>query len=369
MPPRALLQVLDVDDVGVSGQALLEALQARRAAAVQPEARAERLPRGMLRLSLSDGFASMPLLAYESSPIASLDVELPLGTKVEVRHAELAEGGLWLLKSECIVIKGGHLPELAEESLERRIRRRLGLPERESTDGEQFSSPTAAAGNYAAVAQPLGPGSTTIPTGTARNSAPTRSSPAVDGADDVWDLDAEQVMLEAEQALFDTDDGHGQAARTTTGRAPSGRPEEFMPVSESNQAFVTPTTNAPAHDASHPECYVTPTGAGDGADLHASGTPQSSWLLQQLHATPRAATTPASATAGRPDPKPSTTATAAADRETEGLKIPSKDTIAARGNVRGPSSQRGGVPIVLTSSDDEKAPECIELLSSESEEP
>ncbi|WFD18153.1 hypothetical protein MCAP1_000361 [Malassezia caprae] len=167
---HALVQIIDVFDVGVSAQSLFDTLEAR---ATTPTP----FPRGMLRWRLSDGFQE-PICAYELERIGALNLDTPLGTKLLLRKPPQERGVLLLGPAHVRVLGGFHPDWDSAASLQQRVCERLGRT-------PTWKSGSAA--NAHASGAPAPP-----------ESCPREPEPLLD---DVWDVDAEQALLEAEGAL------------------------------------------------------------------------------------------------------------------------------------------------------------------------
>ncbi|KAJ1655797.1 recQ-mediated genome instability protein 1 [Dispira simplex] len=85
------------------------------------------IPRGMLRLTLTDGHQVVPAMEYK--PIPSLALDLPLGTKILLRNPPIRRGMLLLDASNCVVL-GGMVKHLNTTSLLNRMYHKLGKEEK-----------------------------------------------------------------------------------------------------------------------------------------------------------------------------------------------------------------------------------------------
>ncbi|WFD33567.1 hypothetical protein MCUN1_000380 [Malassezia cuniculi] len=203
--PR-LVQITGVTDVGVSAFSLLEAIKKRR------EDASVAIPRSMLRLELSDGIDTMT--AYEHTRIDFLSIDVPLGTKLLLRSPAV-ESGVLILKQENVSLVGGVIPELAQDGerrLEETLCTKLGLQvsEQPRTGPRPATHSSSSQPQHLAADRPQTSNADTAPqTGPqhralhspAAQPLTVPSSPAVD---DIWDIDAEQALVEAEQALQNT---------------------------------------------------------------------------------------------------------------------------------------------------------------------
>ncbi|WFD21727.1 hypothetical protein MEQU1_000382 [Malassezia equina] len=178
---NALVQIVDVLDVGVSAQSLFDTLETRATTPTTP------FPRGMLRWRLSDGFQA-PTYAYELERIPSLDLDTRLGTKLVLQRPPQERDVLLLGPAHVRVLGGFHPDWDSAALLQQRICEVLGRsPTWKSATPRRMEAAEAPA----------------VP-----SAPPTPSAPAVPAprepellSDDVWDIDAEQALLEAEGAL------------------------------------------------------------------------------------------------------------------------------------------------------------------------
>lgn len=102
---HAFVQIVGVMDVGVPAQALHDVWVARQSEPTTP------YPRGMLRLELSDGYISTPIVAYEYERIPSLSLDTCLGTKLLLLHPMYEQDAL-LLTPSTVRVLGGTVPEM-----------------------------------------------------------------------------------------------------------------------------------------------------------------------------------------------------------------------------------------------------------------
>jgi len=173
---HALVQIVDVLDVGVSTQSLFDTLETR---ATEPSTS---FARGMLRWRLSDGFQE-PICAYELDSIASLDLESPLGTKLLLLKPP-QERGVFLLGPAHVRVLGGFHPDWdSAVLLQQRICERLGRTPTWKTSSSARTPDVHTTGPPAPPPE-----------------MPSMREPEL-LSDDVWDVDAEQALLEAEGAL------------------------------------------------------------------------------------------------------------------------------------------------------------------------
>lgn len=181
-PAHALVQITAVVDVGVSAQSLFDALRARRDAAPSDT---PALPRGMLRLTLSDGFVSRT--AYEHARIPALSIDTRLGAKLLLRQP-VYESGVWLLDNESVTVLGGAIPELdSVRALASWVCGALGRPEADLF-GDCLAPAALPTDANADVVMP--------------NASPAAvRSPSSNDLDDRWDPEVEAAMLAAEAEL------------------------------------------------------------------------------------------------------------------------------------------------------------------------
>ncbi|ORX66744.1 hypothetical protein DL89DRAFT_269780 [Linderina pennispora] len=148
-PPGAFLQIQEIMDIGVSKFAMLEAVRAKEdyevrgmrpsylppldedeeantgeaAEPVEPVDQEPKLPRGMLKLMLTDGRTRFS--AVEMAKIEQLHVELPIGTKVMVSGGKLMPLGVFQLELGCVKVLGGAPPQYAQFTLKQRLEKIL----------------------------------------------------------------------------------------------------------------------------------------------------------------------------------------------------------------------------------------------------
>lgn len=210
---HALVQIVDVLDVGVSAQSLFDTLEARATAPGTPFAR------GMLRWRLGDGFQE-PICAYELERIPSLDLDTHLGTKL-LLHQPPQERGVLLLGPAHVRVLGGFHPEWDSAALlQQRICGILGR------------TPTWKQARAAHGPRPADPPAWPheVP------AQPTHEPDML--SDDVWDVDAEQALLEAEGALATA------PPAAAPGGAPPRRPASTLLQQLEHVATPTPPTSS-----------------------------------------------------------------------------------------------------------------------------
>ncbi|KAI9009797.1 hypothetical protein BC832DRAFT_387823 [Gaertneriomyces semiglobifer] len=105
------LQLNDIMEVGISANALLEAIQEDKPKRgdPQPPQQQKPLPRKMLRLTLSDGYQEV--LAMELALLPGISVESLLGAKILITNA-LVRRGVILLRPENFQLLGGFVADM-----------------------------------------------------------------------------------------------------------------------------------------------------------------------------------------------------------------------------------------------------------------
>ncbi|KAJ2548580.1 hypothetical protein EV175_004776 [Coemansia sp. RSA 1933] len=155
--PGVLLQIQEITDVGISKHAMWEAVREKEdyeqrgirpsyvpateedeqeqngvftatgtqskpsnSANEVPGERMPKIPRSMLKLTLTDGQTRVS--AVELVPIQQLDIGLPIGTKVLVRSGQLLEQtGLLCLGQGSIQVLGGSPAQYQKHALKKRL--------------------------------------------------------------------------------------------------------------------------------------------------------------------------------------------------------------------------------------------------------
>lgn len=234
--PR-LVQVLSITDVGVSAYSLLEALRGRES---DP---AVKIPRGMLRIELCDGVDT--LVGYEHTRIDGLSIDTPLGIKLLLRSPPVREGVL-LLTPDNVDIIGGVIPELSETRLSMIVDglcSKLGIPvpERPMIQNIPTTSNAVAPAPQAATPETNHPAERT----TSQVSCSTS-----DINMDVWDVEAERVLCEAEAAAMSNTPTESAPGPTPPLHTPSTQSvlleslKDATPVTTSSQKIIaTPSSN------------------------------------------------------------------------------------------------------------------------------
>lgn len=106
-----VFQIDEIIDVGISAQAMYDALTmrmegvSRRGRIMSDEPDTNALPRGMLRLALTDGTTTV--LGMEYKPL-SISIDMQLGTKVKIKDAIIKRGVL-MLTPGCFTLLGGEV--------------------------------------------------------------------------------------------------------------------------------------------------------------------------------------------------------------------------------------------------------------------
>ncbi|KAJ3188465.1 hypothetical protein HDU85_005617 [Gaertneriomyces sp. JEL0708] len=105
------LQLNDIMEVGISANALLEAIQEDKPKRgdPQPPQHQKPLPRKMLRMTLSDGYQEV--LAMELALLPGISIESLLGAKILITNA-LVRRGVILLRPENFQLLGGFVADM-----------------------------------------------------------------------------------------------------------------------------------------------------------------------------------------------------------------------------------------------------------------
>ncbi|KAF9280558.1 recQ-mediated genome instability protein 1 [Mortierella alpina] len=126
-----VLQILEVQDIGISALKMLEACEAVGVAGDQPGGFLveKTLPKGMISLDVTDGVRKMSAILME--PIAGIAMEMKLGAKIRVRNAEVRHGVLQLFRSNTTLL-GGEVASMNQHprrlTIMNQMKKRLGLP-------------------------------------------------------------------------------------------------------------------------------------------------------------------------------------------------------------------------------------------------
>ncbi|KAF9950346.1 recQ-mediated genome instability protein 1 [Mortierella alpina] len=127
----AVLQILEIHDIGISSFKMLEACEAVGVAGDQPGGFLveKTLPRGMISLEVTDGVRKMSAILMD--PIAGIAMEMKLGAKIRVRDAEVRHGVLQLFRSNTTLL-GGEIASMNQHprrlTIMNQMKKRLGLP-------------------------------------------------------------------------------------------------------------------------------------------------------------------------------------------------------------------------------------------------
>lgn len=156
-PPGAFLQIQEIMDVGVSKNSLLEAVcekedyeqrgirpsyipsedndddddgdDGEKETHTEPGERKPKVPRKMLKLTLTDG--CIRIKAIELVPIPQLNAELSIGTKVLVKGGRILKPiGVLCLHPADIQVLGGSPEQYNQQTLKTRLRRYLQVENR-----------------------------------------------------------------------------------------------------------------------------------------------------------------------------------------------------------------------------------------------
>ncbi|KAF9350589.1 hypothetical protein BGX34_001132 [Mortierella sp. NVP85] len=102
-----ILQILDIQDIGVSSLKMLEACEALGVAGDQPGGFQvdKTLPKGMIALDVTDGIKKMRAMALE--PIPGIAMEMKLGAKIRIKDVEVRHGVLQLNSSNTLLLGVG----------------------------------------------------------------------------------------------------------------------------------------------------------------------------------------------------------------------------------------------------------------------
>lgn len=233
-----LVQVLSITDVGVSAYSLLEALRGRES---DP---AVKIPRGMLRIEMCDGVDT--LVGYEHTRIDGLSIDTPLGIKLLLRSPRVRKGVL-LLTPDNVEIVGGVIPELSDTRLNKIVDAlcsKLGIPVPEHPIRENIPS--------ASNVVPPAPQAATREAHLPAERTTSRDSSSLSDIDmDVWDVETEQALREAEEAAMSntpTENVRGPTPPLHTPPTQSMLLESLKtatPVTTSSQKKITtPSTSA-----------------------------------------------------------------------------------------------------------------------------
>ncbi|KAJ3148858.1 hypothetical protein HDU89_004439 [Geranomyces variabilis] len=143
--PPIVLQINDLHEVGMPVNAVLEAIaefKPKKGEPPRPPGQVLRLPRKMLRMTLSDGHQQVTAMEYAMLPGIALDS--PVGLKVLITGATMRRGILVATPANFKII-GGHVAALNEHGslhrLENNCRRALGMDELPPPDPTALVAP------------------------------------------------------------------------------------------------------------------------------------------------------------------------------------------------------------------------------------
>ncbi|KAF9548880.1 hypothetical protein EC957_005232 [Mortierella hygrophila] len=127
----AILQIVEIQDIGVSSLKILEACDAAGVAGDEPGGLqvGKSLPQGNLSLDLTDGTRLIRAVLLE--PIFGIAMEMMLGAKIRVRNADVRHGMLMLSPKNTFLL-GGEVASMNEYPrrlvIMNQMKKRLGLP-------------------------------------------------------------------------------------------------------------------------------------------------------------------------------------------------------------------------------------------------
>ncbi|KAF9295854.1 hypothetical protein BGZ88_001285 [Linnemannia elongata] len=127
----AILQIIEIQDIGVSSLKMLEACDAVGVAGDEPGGLqvGKSLPQGNLSLDLTDGTRLIRAVLLE--PIFGIAMEMMLGAKIRVRNADVRHGMLMLSPKNTFLL-GGEVASMNEYPrrlvIMNQMKKRLGLP-------------------------------------------------------------------------------------------------------------------------------------------------------------------------------------------------------------------------------------------------
>ncbi|KAG0199179.1 hypothetical protein BGX28_007511 [Mortierella sp. GBA30] len=126
-----ILQILELQDIGISSLKMLEACENVGVAGDQPGGfLVERtLPQGMITLDVTDGVRKLKAIVME--PISGIAMEMKLGAKIRVKDVEVRHGVLQLYRSNTTLL-GGEVASMNQHPrrlvIMNQMKKRLGLP-------------------------------------------------------------------------------------------------------------------------------------------------------------------------------------------------------------------------------------------------
>ncbi|KAF9360781.1 hypothetical protein BGX26_007732 [Mortierella sp. AD094] len=126
-----ILQILEIQDIGISSLKMLEACEAIGVKGDQPGGFPieKTLPKGMIALDLTDGVRKMRALVME--PIAGIAMEMKIGAKIRVRDVQVKHGVLHLNPGNTFLL-GGEVASMNQHPrrlvIMNQMKKKLGLP-------------------------------------------------------------------------------------------------------------------------------------------------------------------------------------------------------------------------------------------------
>ncbi|KAF8936658.1 recQ-mediated genome instability protein 1 [Dissophora ornata] len=126
-----ILQILEIQDIGISSFKMLESCEGLGVAGDQPGGFqiGKALPRGMIILDVTDGVRKMRAMLME--PIFGIAMEMKLGAKIRVRDVEVRHGVLQLNPNNTILL-GGEVASMNQHprrlAIMNQMKQRLSLP-------------------------------------------------------------------------------------------------------------------------------------------------------------------------------------------------------------------------------------------------
>ncbi|ORX45605.1 hypothetical protein BCR36DRAFT_414466 [Piromyces finnis] len=109
-----LLQIIDIVEIGISSQSILQEIEDLISERKTNPSKPINLKKSMLKLTLSDG--QRIIYAIENSPIQQFHLDMHLGAKMYVKHAEAVRGVL-LLNPHNIEFLGGYIQNLFQNDI------------------------------------------------------------------------------------------------------------------------------------------------------------------------------------------------------------------------------------------------------------
>ncbi|KAG0379168.1 hypothetical protein BGX24_001458 [Mortierella sp. AD032] len=176
----AILQIIEIQDIGVSSLKMLEACDAVGVAGDEPGGLqvGKSLPQGNLSLNLTDGTRLIRAVLME--PILGVGMEMMLGAKIRVRNAEVRHGMLMLSPKNTFLL-GGEVASMNEYPrrlvIMNQMKKRLGLPMdaipglNQNGTNSTLATPATGrqAGNTASISNNNGNSTLTVTTTTTTN--------------------------------------------------------------------------------------------------------------------------------------------------------------------------------------------------------